>query len=85
MNALTVQQKRVFDFIRQWLAQYPYAPTVREIMRGLGYTTPSIVQFHLRALERKGFIGRAATVARGLWLIDEERAEPLREPIAEGR
>lgn len=69
---LTARQQQVLDFIRAWMRQSPYPPTVREIGQGVGLSSSSTVQAHLKQLEAKGFIRRSGSKSRSIQLIDEE-------------
>ena len=57
---------RVVDFIRAYIRMHGYAPTVREIMDGVGLASTAAVQYHLEKLRDSGVItwipGRARTI-----------------------
>lgn len=52
-------------FIVDFTADRGYAPSVREIMAGVGLSTPSAVQHHLIALRKAGLIADPQARARG--------------------
>jgi len=54
--ALTNRQLLVLDFIKRFIAENGYSPTVREIARGLSLKSPSTVQDHLKKLVINGII-----------------------------
>lgn len=57
-DELTCRQWDVFQFLlREWDARRP-APTVREIMAHFGLKSPNAAMVHLKALEKKRWIGR---------------------------
>ncbi|PZG22143.1 repressor LexA [Micromonospora craterilacus] len=58
--ALTRRQQQILTVIRQWVAQHGYPPTVREIGRAVGLGSPSSVTHHLKTLEGRGLLRRAA-------------------------
>jgi repressor LexA len=66
---LGARRQAVLDYIQQFIAERHYPPTLREIGKGVGITTTSLVKYHLDRLERDGLIGRDAAVPRGLWLV----------------
>ena len=66
--SLTVRQQKVYDFIEERISVRGYSPTVREIAEGMGIKSPNAVIAHLRALERKGAIRRAANKSRAIGL-----------------
>jgi SOS regulatory protein LexA len=55
---LTTRQRRILDFIRDWVERYGYPPSVREIGEAVGLVSPSSVAYQLKELERKGFLRR---------------------------
>lgn len=57
-NELSSRQKRILAVIREWVEQYGYPPTVREIGEAVGLVSPSSVAYQLKELERKGFLRR---------------------------
>lgn len=65
MEKLSPVQEKVLEFIRAHLSREGIPPTIREIGRALG-TKSSTIHFHLKALERKGHLRRAAAKARSL-------------------
>ena len=67
---LSPKQISILGFIRGFIALKHYAPTYREIRDGLQISSTSVVEYHLRKLERAGQIGRSYAVARGLWLVE---------------
>ena len=76
---LTEKQAEVLACVRRMLSENGYCPTVREICAALSLSSPSSVHFHLRALERKGYIRRdplrPRTVAAGQPLLAEENVD----------
>ena len=55
---LTARQRRILEFIRDWVERYGYPPSVREIGEAVGLVSPSSVAYQLKELERKGFLRR---------------------------
>jgi repressor LexA len=79
-RSLTHQQRAVYDFIRSRIVDRGYGPTVREIGEHMHIKSPNGVVCHLRALERKGMITRAANKSRSIELLDrvlQQRLEGL--------
>jgi repressor LexA len=75
---LTPRQRRILEFIRDWVERYGYPPSVREIGEAVGLVSPSSVAYQLKELERKGFLRRdpnrprAVDVRPPSDLVDEE-------------
>jgi repressor LexA len=55
---LTARQRRILEFIRDWVERYGYPPSVREIGEAVGLVSPSSVAYQLKALETKGYLRR---------------------------
>ncbi len=70
-NDLTERQQRVYEVIREKINTRGYGPTVREIGEILNISSPNGVMCHLRALERKGKISRAANKSRAIELTEK--------------
>lgn len=69
-TALTDRQRSVLDFLRDFLRENGYPPTIREIAGHFDLRSPRGVQDHLEALERKGYIRRARERSRGIELLE---------------
>jgi repressor LexA len=55
---LTARQRRILDFIREWVERHGYPPSVREIGEAVGLVSPSSVAYQLKELEKKGYLRR---------------------------
>ncbi len=60
----------IHDFIRTYVKEHTYPPTLREIGKGC-YLSTSAVTRHLNRLEQQGKIYREAGRARGIRLLDD--------------
>ena len=67
---LTARQQQILEWIRGHLEATGRPPTRAEIATGLGFSTPSSAEDHLRALEKKGALEIQAGASRGLRLRD---------------
>lgn len=72
---------RILNFIRNFLDERGYAPTVRDITRGCNISTPSVVQYHLNKLDRQGYIDRDPEVFRSIQLVERKRESITRVPL----
>jgi repressor LexA len=63
-RALTPRQRRILQFIHDWVRERGYSPSMREIGRAVGLTSTSSVEHQLSALESKGHLRRAAGCPR---------------------
>jgi repressor LexA len=84
---LSQRQRDILEFVNSHVRRNGYPPTVREIGRAVGLTSPSTVHAHLAALEKGGLIRRDATKPRALEVIeggrrdDRAAAAPPRPPV----
>lgn len=82
-EALTRLQQRVLDAVRSMVQSRGYPPTLRELGDELGLTSVSSVAYHLKALERKGYLRRDPKRPRALEVLDptaKEGEPPTPEP-----
>jgi repressor LexA len=77
MEALSAKQQTIIDFIHRFLIEKGYPPTIRDIVRGCGISSTSVVNYNLDILVKKGYIRRHREVSRGI--------ELLRRPLARQR
>jgi repressor LexA len=66
---LTARQREVLEFIRKFMGQVGYPPTVREIGAHFGFVPRSVFD-HLKALERKGYLRRDPAKSRSLKILE---------------
>ncbi len=67
---LTNQEHSTLQFIRNYLAQYGYAPKFKEIGLAIGVASQGVVHRYVQSLEDKGYIKRAKGNARGMSLVE---------------
>lgn len=63
------KQQDIIDFIRQFLVDRGYPPTMRDIVSGCGVSSTSVVDYNLNRLEKEGYIRRHREVSRGIELL----------------
>lgn len=56
VNTLSTVQKKTYDFIKEFISQYGYAPSLKDIAKHIGVKSISTAFFHLERLAEKGFI-----------------------------
>lgn len=64
----TKKQRELLTFIGEFIQQYGYSPSYREIMGGLGYTSVATVALHVRSLIKRGHLRKRDYSARSLEL-----------------
>jgi repressor LexA len=70
MGTLSPRQQKILSFIRRFLTDNSYPPTVRDIVSGCGISSTSVADYNLGILEKNGYIRRHREVSRGLELLD---------------
>jgi repressor LexA len=68
------RQARILDFIRAYTHEHGYPPAIREIGAAVGISSTSVVDYHLRALEKANAIRRCSDVSRGITLVEDDTA-----------
>ena len=71
MQALTNRQQEALNFLRNYLAEHGFPPTLREISAHLGITGTVAAIHHLSALEKKGYLKRHAGGSRSITLFPQ--------------
>jgi repressor LexA len=70
MKTLSTKQKKILDFIRRFLTDNNYPPTIRDIVSGCAISSTSVADYNLAILEKEGYIRRHREVSRGIELLD---------------
>lgn len=70
---ITLRQREILEFIKQFIRDKGYPPSVREIGDGVYLSSSSTVHGHLTRLEKNGYIKRDPTKPRTLVIIPEEQ------------
>lgn len=66
---LSPRQQQILAFIREFIQEHGYPPSVRDIQRGCGLSSTSVVDYNLHILQREGYLRRSPEVSRGIDLI----------------
>jgi repressor LexA len=69
MAGISPRRQQIVEFIRNFVEEHGYPPTVRDIQNGCDISSTSVVDFHLRTLEREGHLRRDFRVSRGMELL----------------
>jgi repressor LexA len=86
-KALSSKQQAIFAFIRDFIREHDYPPSIRDIQDGCGISSTSVVDYNLKALERQGVIRRDREVSRAIELVGRKRmvSVPVVGQIAAGQ
>ncbi|MBP3461337.1 MAG: transcriptional repressor LexA [Bacilli bacterium] len=69
MVSLTKRQNEILNYIKEYIVDHGYPPTIREIGKALGISSPATIHAHLKNLEKKGFIRKNDSKNRALELL----------------
>lgn len=66
---LSPKRRQILDFIRRFIRDNDYPPSIRDIQVGCQISSTSVVDYHLRALERLGYLRRRREVSRAIEIL----------------
>ncbi len=67
-----IKQQEILDYIKSFIMERGFPPSVREICEGVNLSSTSTVHSHLSALEEKGYIRRDGSKSRTIELVDDD-------------
>ena len=67
---LSAKQESIIGFLRDFLDEHDYPPSIRDIQQGCGISSTSVVDYNLKRLEEKGMIRRDREVSRAIELLE---------------
>ena len=76
MKGLSTKQQKIIDFLRRFIREKDYPPSIRDIQEACGISSTSVVDYNLKALERMGYIHRDREVSRAIELLDGSGRRP---------
>jgi len=78
--ALSDKQRKIIEFIGEFIRRHSYPPSVREVLKGGGISSTSVVAYNLNLLERQGYIARDKEISRGIRLLKGVDGQPVATP-----
>ncbi len=78
---ITARQRRVLDFIKNYLEVNREAPTIAEIGKEFGMSSSASAHNVVSILEKEGFIRRIPNVSRGIELVQQSAEEKYEIPL----
>jgi len=69
------KQKKILDFINNYIKKFGYPPTVREIAPAIGLSSSATVHAHLSKLEKLGYIKRGKGSSRSIEILKNQFIE----------
>jgi repressor LexA len=79
--ALTRRQREIYDFIRRFVAEKGYSPSLEEIGKGFGLSSVATVHKHVQHLVEKGLLRKAWNRSRSLEPVEEPSAGTISLPL----
>jgi repressor LexA len=78
---LSTRQSQILDFVRHYVREHSYPPTVREIGDGVEISSTSVVDYNLRVLAKRGLLRRDPDISRGIEVL-EDPSERLADRVS---
>jgi repressor LexA len=80
---LSPKQQSILHFIRQFIDEHDYPPSIRQIQDACKISSTSVVDYNLKKLEGDGYIRRDREVSRAIELLERggRRPRALAVPI----
>ena len=75
MESLTKRQDEILTYVKEYIVSHGYPPTVREIGRDLGVSSPATIHTHLNKLVEKGYVKKDGSKNRAIELLVENEFE----------
>lgn len=74
------RQRQILEFIQNFIKKYGYSPTLQEIGKAMGLSSPATIHEHLKSLEKKGVIRKNANDVRGIEIVEQYANTYISEP-----
>jgi repressor LexA len=75
-KSLSSKQQAILRFIRNFVREKDYPPSIRDIQEGCDISSTSVVDYNLKALERLGYIRRDREVSRAIEVLERGSRRP---------
>ncbi len=76
MKELSGKQAQILDFLREFIEEKDYPPSIRDIQEGCSISSTSVVDYNLRKLEEKQMIRRDREISRGIEVLGPRGRRP---------
>ncbi len=75
MEELTKKQKVIYEFLKAYIRENKFPPSVREVAKGVGLSSTATVHTHLKNLEKKGVISISNSKNRAIELLETTKED----------
>ena len=74
---LTKRQLEILNYIKKYISENGYSPSVRDICKGCNLSSSSTAHSHIQTLINKGYIKKGDNKFRTLEILDDEKLYSL--------
>lgn len=71
-----LMQNKILDYIKEYIKERGFSPSLREIQDYIGLASPSNVKYHIDQMIRKGVLSGESSIARSLNVIENTMTLP---------
>lgn len=76
MPELTKKQQQIFHFIKRYISENGYPPSVRDIGEGMNLSSPATVHAHINNLVELGYLKKGDLKKRAITIAEKYRDNP---------
>lgn len=73
LERLTIKQRKIYEYIKNFIKKHGYPPAIREIGQALNLSSSSTVHSHIKNLIKMGYITKDTNKSRTLDIVNKER------------
>jgi len=77
LKKLTKRQREMLDYIKEYIEDHRYSPSVRDIAAHFSLASAGGVHKHLKNLEQKGYISTGKKISRSIRVLEENQVPVL--------
>lgn len=70
---LTKRQLEILTYIKKYISENGYSPSIREICKGCNLSSSATVHAHIATLANKGYIKKSDNKFRTIEIVDDEK------------
>ena len=74
---LTKRQKQILDYIKRFIDEKNYSPSLEEIKRHFNLASRSTIHYHIESLRKKGYLNKLDNQARAIELSKGKKSSDL--------
>jgi hypothetical protein len=69
LSQVTIPAQALYEYLRRYVSRHGYAPTLREMQAGMGWSSVNVARHYLKQLEKAGLIERDFAATRGIRIV----------------